>query len=183
MCAGMNVDELYAAALEMRMLAAIVAKTGRRALEQRPALAQAGISGRQFWILHALSCEEQTISELSHTFMLDPSTLVPAVDALERKGLVKRGRDLNDRRRVPLSLTEQGNKLVACAAVVDENDPLVEGLGAMGDEQRHQLLTLLRDLLKQMMPEGEECLQRVSSRVRMHITGEPTSPANVDNNE
>ena len=183
MCAGMNVDELYAAALEMRMLAAIVAKTGRRALEQRPALAQAGISGRQFWILHALSCEEQTISELSHTFMLDPSTLVPAVDALERKGLVKRGRDLNDRRRVPLSLTEQGNKLVARAAVVDENDPLVEGLGAMGDEQRHQLLTLLRDLLKRMIPEGEECLQRVSSRVRMHMTGEPASSANVDNNE
>jgi DNA-binding MarR family transcriptional regulator len=34
--------------------------------------------------------------------MLDPSTLVPAVDALERKGLAMRGQDPNDRRRNPL---------------------------------------------------------------------------------
>jgi DNA-binding MarR family transcriptional regulator len=161
----MGTDELY---LETRILTAIVAKTAMRALEQRLDLASAGLSHSQYGIMRALSCQEQTISELSHRFMLDPSTLVPAVDALERKGFAKRGRDPNDRRRVPLSLTEAGVRLVTDVPFVDDDDPLVQSLNAMSDEHRQQLLTLLRELV-QHLPAGEDILRRVSSRVQVQV--------------
>jgi len=167
----MHTDELYAIALEIRILAANMAKMARRAMEQRPELAEAGISGLQFGVLHVLSYQEHTLTELSRKFTLDPSTMVPAVDALERKGLVRRGRDPNDRRRAPLSLTEQGSQLASLASVVDDSDPLLQGLRAMGEEQAHQLLTLLRALLAHM-PAGEEILHHVSSRVRLQTASD-----------
>jgi DNA-binding MarR family transcriptional regulator len=101
-------------------------------------------------------------------FMLDPSTLVPAVDALERTGFATRGRDPNDRRRIPISLTERGAEFVACAPPVNGDAPLFHSLDLMGKEQRHQLLALLRELVSHM-PEGEEILDSVSSRMnRLH---------------
>jgi DNA-binding MarR family transcriptional regulator len=175
----MMTDGLYATALEIRILSAVLAKTARRALEQRADLAQAGISGLQYWIMHALSCRGHTISELSHGFMLDPSTLVPAVDALERKGFVKRGRDPSDRRRVPLSLTEQGGQFVSCAPSIDENDPLLKSLRVMGDEPSRQLLALLRAMVRHL-PRGEHILRQVSSRVNLQAASESVPRENTD---
>ena len=158
----METDKLY---LEIRILVHIVAKVAMRALEQRLNAANTGLSGLQFAIMRALSVEEHTISELSQHFMLDPSTLVPAVDALERKGLAKRGKDPHDRRRIPLSLTEHGAEFITCVPFTDGDDPLVQSLDVLGDEQSHQLLMLLRELVRHM-PEGEDILRLVASRVQ-----------------
>ena len=94
----MDTDELLATALETRMLVTVAAKTARHALEQRPELAGADIGWLQFGILRVLCRGEKTLSELSRRFLLDPSTLVSSVDALERKKLIKRGHDPRDRR-------------------------------------------------------------------------------------
>jgi DNA-binding MarR family transcriptional regulator len=154
----------------------ITAKTDMRALEQRLNSADAGLSHLQYGILRALSCQEQTISELSDHFMLDPSTLVPAVDALERKGLLQRGHDPNDRRRIPLSPTDYGTAFVARVPFVDKDDPLVTSLHALGDEWSRQFLAMLRELVKNL-PEGEEILQRVSTRMQAHMEGDTTAEA------
>lgn len=169
----MRTDDFYTTAMEVRILTAIVTKKALRALERRLDLASIGVSGLQYGIMHALSAHEQTISELSHKFMLDPSTLVPAVDALERKGFAKRGTDPNDRRRAPISLTERGAELATCVPMVDEDDPLVHSLHRMGDVQCEQLLALLRELVRNM-PEGEDILQRVSTRIRSQTLREAT---------
>ncbi|NIO39903.1 MAG: MarR family transcriptional regulator, partial [Burkholderiales bacterium] len=144
----MQKDQFHGTAIEIRILAAIATKKSLHAFEQRLESAHVGVSGLQYGILHALSDQEQTISELSDTFMLDPSTLVPAVDALERKGLAKRGKDPNDRRRIPISLTEHGAEIIACVPTVDETDPLVRSLQQMEEEQCMQLLDLLRELVR-----------------------------------
>jgi DNA-binding MarR family transcriptional regulator len=161
----MQEDQFHRTAIEIRILAAIATKKSMRALEQRLESSLVGVSGLQYGIMHALSDQEQTISELSDTFMLNPSTLVPAVDALERKGLAKRGRDPEDRRRIPISLTERGAEIIACIPTVDENDPLVRSLQQMEAAQCQHLLELLRELVRHM-PEGVDILQRVSARVR-----------------
>lgn len=161
----MKIDEIYAVANEIRILAAIVTKMARRDLQQRLDSWGADVSSLQYGIMRLLRYQEHTISELSCKFMCDPSTLVPAVDALERKGLARRGKDPNDRRRNPLSLTEEGESLIARVPVVNSRDALVKSLDAMGDEQCRQLLTLLRDLVSHMA-EGEDVLYYVSSRVR-----------------
>jgi DNA-binding MarR family transcriptional regulator len=162
-------DELC---LEIRMLVHVVAKTAMHAQERRLRLVDASLSGLQFGIMRALCHDEQTISELSQRFMLDPSTLVPAVDALERKGFVKRGIDPSDRRRVPLSLTERGAQFVADVPFVHADDPVVKSLEALGDEASQQLLTLLRELVLHL-PEGEDILRKVASRVQLQVRREP----------
>jgi DNA-binding MarR family transcriptional regulator len=165
---GCNMRELY---LEIHILSAILAKTTMQALEQRLAATGQGVSGLQFAIMRALSCQEQTISELSEHFMLDPSTLVPAVDALERKQLAHRGRDPNDRRRLPLSLTERGAHFVADMPFVGPQDPLAQGFNGLTTEEREQLRWLLRKLVRHL-PHGEEILNKVQSRVQSQVAQE-----------
>jgi DNA-binding MarR family transcriptional regulator len=160
-------DELLHAALEIRVLAMSLFRVARRALEQYPQLASEGITGLQYATLRVLGHKELTISELSQWLMVDPSTLVPVIDTLERKGMVKRQRDPTDRRRVPLSLTERGSAIVACVPAVDVSDPLVRSLRAMGEGDAQQLLRLVRELVR-YMPEGEDILRRVSERVHLH---------------
>jgi DNA-binding MarR family transcriptional regulator len=170
---AMETNELY---LEIRILISILAKQALHALEQRLAATDAGISALQLGILRALTVKSQTITELSQHFMLDPSTLVPAVDALERKAFARRGRDPDDRRRVPLSLTEQGARFVSCFSVVDAGDPLVRSLQQMGEEQCQDLLNLLRTLVKHM-PDGEHILTKVATRVCLYVN---QKPKNID---
>jgi len=103
--ATMEMDEQRQMAMEIHMLGAIVTKKTILAIESDRVLVEAGISMSQFGVLRALRRSARTISELSRTLMVDPSTLVPVVDALEQKELAVRGKDPHDRRRVPISLT------------------------------------------------------------------------------
>ena len=103
---------------------------------------------------------------LSHHLARNPSTLIPAVDALERKGLLRRGQDPDDRRRTPLSLTEAGRTLLVEVPFVDAGDPLAQGLQAMGQERVERLRTLLKELLGDL-PGGPALLAQAETQVRM----------------
>jgi DNA-binding MarR family transcriptional regulator len=178
----MKTDELYTRANEIRILAALVTKMARRDLQGRLDSSGTGISELQYGIMRLLSYQEHTISELSCKFMLDPSTLVPAVDALERKKLARRGRDPGDRRRNPLSLTEHGAEFVARVPIMDGQDSLVKSLNAMGNGQCQQLLMLLRELVRRMAG-GEDVLQQVSSRVQPQTERKEVSVGDADSGE
>jgi DNA-binding MarR family transcriptional regulator len=167
----MNIDEQRRIAMEIHMLGAIMTRKTILAMEHKGFLAEAGISMPQFGMLRALRRSERTISELSRIMTLDPSTLVPVVDALERKGLVERGRDPHDRRRVPISLTQHGAEVAAqhpmkdpCAA---QDNPLLKSIIALGPERAGQLRDLLREMIS-FLPDGDEILQQVATRVRFH---------------
>ena len=107
-----NDAALHALAHEVRILVSIVTKLANRDVEQRMQASGANISGLQHGMLRLLREHPYTSSELSRKMMLTPATLVPAVDALERHGLIDRGRDPNDRRRTPLLLTERALELL-----------------------------------------------------------------------
>ena len=110
----MNELEMKQTAMEIHMLGAVAAKRTILAMEGHSVLAEAGISMLQFGVLRALHRQARTISELSQIMLVDPSTLVSVIDALERKELAERGQDPNDRRRVPISVTEKGAEIAAC---------------------------------------------------------------------
>lgn len=159
----MDTPELQDLAREIRVTMAILTKMSHQSIEQRLNEHDIGVNGLQFGILQMLHFQPYTISELSRKFMLDPSTLVPVIDALEKKGFVRRGKDPNDRRRVPVSLTEQGIHLVGrCPR--DENGMLVRALEQLGDEKARLLLGLLRELMRQV-PDGENILSEVAERL------------------
>ena len=85
-------------------------------LHSRKLSTQHKITGPQ---LVCLLCVEEhetvTPSAIARHVHLSPSTVVGILDRLEAKGLVSRERDLTDRRLVQVSLTENGNALVANA--------------------------------------------------------------------
>src|SRR5690606_18894327 len=111
--------ELFVQSVEIRILSAVLARVSARSIEERISeLTNSEISGLQYGILRMLGHHSSTLSELSRQFLLDPSTLVPVVHALERKSLVKRGRDPNDRRRWLISVTDEGKELVCSLPLV-----------------------------------------------------------------
>jgi DNA-binding MarR family transcriptional regulator len=157
-------DDLKRASLEVRILTGAITRIAHRSVEEYLNSHNIAISGLQLSIMRILLYQSHTISELSRKFMLDPSTLVPVIDALEGKGMVVRGRDPNDRRRVPLSITESGRTLVAEVSLVHENDIMLQAIQQVGAEKTQQLLDLLRELISQM-PEGEAFLREMQSRI------------------
>lgn len=165
----------YEIAMEIRLLLMMVGKVGREEMERRLAALNIGVGGVQFWLLHMLRHQEMTMAELSRKLMLDPSTLVPMIDALERKGYLSRGRDPNDRRRNPLSLTPEGIALVASLPSIDEHDAFLHALFQMGHDKALQFLDLSRELVRHL-PEGETMLTEVTARLNLYKADRESPP-------
>jgi DNA-binding MarR family transcriptional regulator len=140
----------HTTALEIRILISIGAKLAVRDLEQRLLAHGLAISALQHGMLRLLKQQHYTSSELSRKMSLTPATLVPAVDALERHGLITRGYDPSDRRRTPLLLTEAGINILARVPAVDDTDILVTSLRSLSADEQWQLLVLLRRLISTM---------------------------------
>lgn len=152
----MEQDNPHPLAIEIRTLAFTIFKAAKRDLEHRLEALGVEVSALPYGVMQLLhdSDHDHTISELSREMQIKPATLVPVIDTLERHGLVTRGHDPKDRRRIPLSLTERGARVVGLVPLVDQNDVLVNGLGAMGDEKCHKLLELLRELASYVSEKG-----------------------------
>jgi DNA-binding MarR family transcriptional regulator len=142
-----NMQELHATALEIRILLSMATKLVGRDLEQRMLTQGLPVTSLQHGIMRLLSHQSHTISELSRKMALAPATLVPAVDALERHGLVTRGHDPSDRRRTPLLLTAQASDILARVPAVDDDDLIVKSLQSLSAAELAQLLDLLRRLV------------------------------------
>jgi DNA-binding MarR family transcriptional regulator len=73
---------------------------------------QHGFSTTQFMVLglveRSREGEPYTISSLAAKLGLDPATVVRTIDSLEKRGLVERKRDKQDRRQVFIVFTESG---------------------------------------------------------------------------
>ena len=76
-----------------------------------------GITGPQLWALWELgkAGEPLTLKDLAERMFLGGSTVVGVLDRLEAKGLAERLPDPNDRRKVSINLTQQGETLLAKA--------------------------------------------------------------------
>jgi DNA-binding MarR family transcriptional regulator len=80
--------------------------------------------------------------ELSAKLQIHPSRLVAILDNLEKRRLVERRANADDRRLYSLHLTKAGEEILDRIGKVarDHQDAL---LSALGKEERHQLATLL----------------------------------------
>jgi DNA-binding MarR family transcriptional regulator len=166
-----NPIDMHQTGFEIHILSSLVHRMIVRSIESKLNMLGADVSVLQFGILHALYHQQQTISDLSRRFIFDPSTLVPVIDALERKGYVERGRDPADRRRTPLSLTPSGQQVLMSAPLVHDSDEMIASLSAMGDDKAADLLALLRELISRL-PNGEDLLSEVQLRVSAHTPSE-----------
>jgi len=85
--------------------------------------------------------------------MLSSAGMTSRLDRLERRGLVKRPRDPNDRRAVLVELTSPGRRLLdeAVAANTNHERALLDGLGTA---EMATVSRLLRKMLMALEPEA-----------------------------
>lgn len=81
-------------------------------LHSRYLLSQHKITGPQLiTMLTVKKYEPVTASAIASQINLSPSTVIEILDRLESKGLIRRDRDLKDRRLIWISLTQEGKAL------------------------------------------------------------------------
>jgi DNA-binding MarR family transcriptional regulator len=158
--------DLVPLAIEIQLYAALLLKFYNQALEERLRDHGERVSSLQHGILRMLHFETLTISEISQRLGLDPSTLVRAVDSLERRGLAQRGSDPHDRRRHPITSTEKGIELVTAVPVISHQDRLFQALHSRGLESTTQLRDLLRELIEEF-PEGKMVAATMSGQMNI----------------
>jgi MarR family transcriptional regulator, organic hydroperoxide resistance regulator len=123
---------------------------------------QQGFSTTQFMILGLIgrSREENelyTISTLAAKMGLDPATVVRTVDSLEKRGLVERQRDKQDRRQVFIVFTESGQQ-----HLIEAHQQIISRIRAvfqaMSAEGRTSLLNGLSEFIQvgQSIPAEQE---------------------------
>ncbi|MGD0752417.1 MAG: MarR family transcriptional regulator [Anaerolineales bacterium] len=146
----MESPNIQSVAEELRSLTEKILKAARHDIEQRLAASKVGITALQFGILQILEDKNCTLSELSTLMGRESATLLPAVDTLEIKCMLQRCQDPKDRRRTPLTITEQGAAVLERVPQVGENDLLLNALQGLGNEKVEQLISLLREVAQQV---------------------------------
>ncbi|MEM9950448.1 MAG: MarR family transcriptional regulator [Chloroflexota bacterium] len=152
---------------EIRMLAMYMIKIPRQQLEQRFADENIDLTMLQHHIMVMAQRHQPTIADLSRTFGLDPSTLVPTVDALVKKGYLRRERDPNDRRRYPLHLTNEGAELHDHICNHLGDNPLMEAIQSLPLDDIASLRRILRDVVH-ALPDGDEALAELDEHIEAY---------------
>ncbi len=76
------------------------------------AMEQYGIRVEQFHILRHIRRGFTSVSELAEVLQISRSAVSQAVDVLVERGLIRRRQNAQDRRNIPLELTDDGNRLL-----------------------------------------------------------------------
>jgi DNA-binding MarR family transcriptional regulator len=90
-----------------------------------------------------------TSAKLAKKVYLSPSTVVGIIDRLEVKGLVRRQRDIKDRRLVYICITPSGEKMVADAPTLLQ-DTLASALVELPDQEQVAITMSLEKLVDLM---------------------------------
>ncbi len=129
----------------------LLALLGQHAMRRlRAAHAAHNLSPRQFHLLGLLRDRgAMTQRELRAVMDVDPSILVTLLNPLEAGGYLSRERDPADRRRHVVTLTPDGERQLATAALAqrEAEDDLLAGLTDVQRDQLRDVLLTLRDRL------------------------------------
>jgi DNA-binding MarR family transcriptional regulator len=108
-----------------------------------------GLTTLQYTTLSVLESRGRPLSnaQLARRAYMTPQSMIEVIDALERKGLIRRNPHPNHRRVYPATLTAKGRRtLAACDAAVDEMEE--EMLSELSPEQRATLLEWLKSCVR-----------------------------------
>jgi DNA-binding MarR family transcriptional regulator len=174
----MKRQELVASATEVRILLSMLAKMARQEWQEHLDACGVGMSVLHIAVLRLLKHHPYTIKELSAHVLVEPASLVPVVDELERKEYVRRTTDPLDRRRTPLVLTEAGEEKLTSLPVLPASSALVKTLAEMGDQKVTSLLDTLRELASGMTG-SQERVSVLTRAVELQTTHLPASAKKV----
>ena len=101
----------------------------------------------QVSVLRQLRDGPQTVGRLAHSVGLSPASMTRLIDRLERRGLVGRRRESDDRRVVEVRLEPEGEQLLGQAKVFRGSD-LHQAVEAMTRDERRRLIAALKRLVE-----------------------------------
>jgi DNA-binding MarR family transcriptional regulator len=138
-CIDMNLRRIVTAEPQMSVAEEEILRSVRRivravGLYSRKLMTQTGLSGPQLICLRQLAQDgAMQTSHLAEAVNLSSATVCGILNRLERRGLVERERQLEDRRRVVVSLTDAGQDTVnnAPPALDDEQNVIQDTLGKL----------------------------------------------------
>jgi DNA-binding MarR family transcriptional regulator len=110
------------------------------------ALEPLGLRSREFWLLAIAGQGNVSQHEMADLCGLDPSSLVAVLDGLERRGLLHRQRNPNDRRVQWVRRTEEGNRLFTRALPLARHAE-VQQLASLSAADQRQLVAALDKLI------------------------------------
>lgn len=154
----------------------MLAKMTRQEFQEHLDSCGVGLSTVQLGVLRLLKHHRYTIKELSKHILVEPASLVPVVDELERKTYIRRTTDPNDRRRTPLVLTEQGDEILTTLPYTPAASAFITTLESMGDEKISSLLLHLRELASGMSGDPDRIGELVHT-VHMQVSSKAPAPA------
>lgn len=118
-----------------------------------------------------------SVSELARRFDLTPATVSDAVTTLERKGLLRKKGDSEDRRKIHLHLSKKGREIAGKLTIWQ--DGVLQELHRFPVKQKENVILFLLELLERMrrdniVPEAKTCLS--CSYFQRDVTGDPDEP-------
>jgi DNA-binding MarR family transcriptional regulator len=116
----------------------------RRLLDE--ALQPLGLRSREFWLLVIAGAGNVSQHELAELCGLDPSSLVAVLDGMERRGLLHRQRNPDDRRVQWVQRTVDGDKLYA-RALPRAQRAEAQQLAALSPGDQRQLVAAMQKLI------------------------------------
>jgi DNA-binding MarR family transcriptional regulator len=121
----------------------------------RGAESELGLSGAQLFVLQKLGEEPRmSVNDLAERTFTHQSSVSVVVQRLVDKGLVRRDASEADRRRVELSLTPAGRKLLSRSPLASQ-ERMIGAVTAMPPAARRQLAQRLAELVAAMGLDGE----------------------------
>lgn len=110
------------------------------------ALEPLGLRSREFWLLVIAGTGNVSQHEMADLCGLDPSSLVAVLDGMERRGLLHRQRNPNDRRVQWVRRTEEGDRLFA-RALPRARHAEAQQLASLSAADQRQLVAAMRKLI------------------------------------
>ncbi len=109
--------------------------------------AAAGLGVASGWVLIELALQGPSRpGDLATSFLVTPGGMSQVISSLERKGLVRKEADPNDRRALTISLTSQGRRLID-----DQMPQLRKALLQLEAEMGKSRLTELSEMLEELL--------------------------------
>ena len=132
-------DELFRLWVLLRNTGHIINRVRDRELRQHD------VTARQVNVLGMINRlnGEATIAEISRRMLRDPSTIFNIINVLNRKGLISKSRDANNKHWVRLSLTDRGERIYKESL---QKGGVTRIMSALSQKEREQLLNCLKIL-------------------------------------
>lgn len=112
-------------------------------LADREIEAACGLSVAQLFVLHQLAAAAPlSVAEVAERTLTDPSSVSTVIARLTREGLVVRNASKTDRRRVEISLTARGRRLVEKAPQVPQS-AMIDAIRRMSAKRRAEVVRSL----------------------------------------